>query len=136
MPDLPVKLGIVATSLLVVSLAGCAATPSRESTGEYFDDTSITTRVIADLRAHKRFERRPSQRRDVQGAGATERLREDAGPEAQGWRDRPVGQRGRQRHPDSMTQATRAQVFGRCVFGAEQTIAGHGGFMHSSERSS
>ncbi|AVQ85815.1 MULTISPECIES: BON domain-containing protein [unclassified Variovorax] len=53
MPYLPAKLRIVATGCLVIALAGCAATPSRESTGEYFDDTSITTRVKADLLAHR-----------------------------------------------------------------------------------
>ena len=39
--------------MLLVSLAGCAATSTRESTGEYFDDTSITTRVKTKLLAHK-----------------------------------------------------------------------------------
>jgi osmotically-inducible protein OsmY len=33
----------IAASLLVA--AGCAGTSTRESTGEYIDDTSITTRV-------------------------------------------------------------------------------------------
>src|SRR5687767_6975888 len=33
----------IAASLLVA--AGCAGTATRESTGEYIDDTSITTRV-------------------------------------------------------------------------------------------
>jgi osmotically-inducible protein OsmY len=33
---------LIAASLLV---AGCAGTSTRESTGEYIDDTSITTRV-------------------------------------------------------------------------------------------
>lgn len=30
---------------LVVFLASCAATPTRESTGEYIDDATITTKV-------------------------------------------------------------------------------------------
>jgi len=53
MPHLPIKFRFIAASLLVVALVGCAATPGTESTGEYFDDTSITTRVKADLLAHK-----------------------------------------------------------------------------------
>jgi len=32
-------------------LAGCAATPSRESTGEYIDDTAITAKVKSALLA-------------------------------------------------------------------------------------
>jgi osmotically-inducible protein OsmY len=36
----------VAASLLV---AGCAGTATRESTGEYFDDTTITTKVKAAI---------------------------------------------------------------------------------------
>ncbi|MBB3642192.1 BON domain-containing protein [Variovorax atrisoli] len=44
---------LAATSLLVAALAGCAATPTRESSGEYFDDTSITARVKTSLLANK-----------------------------------------------------------------------------------
>lgn len=44
---------LAATSLLVAALTGCAATPTRESSGEYFDDTSITTRVKTSLLANK-----------------------------------------------------------------------------------
>lgn len=31
--------------LLTATMAGCAASPTRESTGEYIDDATITTRV-------------------------------------------------------------------------------------------
>ena len=31
--------------LLIASLVGCASTPTRESTGEYVDDSVITTKV-------------------------------------------------------------------------------------------
>ena len=31
--------------VLLASLLGCAGTPTKESTGEYFDDTVITTKV-------------------------------------------------------------------------------------------
>lgn len=36
-------------TLATVALAGCAATPTRESTGEYIDDSAITTKVKAKL---------------------------------------------------------------------------------------
>jgi len=35
--------------LLALFLAGCAGTASKESTGEYIDDSSITTQVMAKL---------------------------------------------------------------------------------------
>lgn len=44
------KIATLSTLLLganVVWFAGCAATPTRESTGEYVDDASITTKVKA-----------------------------------------------------------------------------------------
>ena len=34
---------------LIVFLASCAATPTRESTGEYIDDATITTKVKAEI---------------------------------------------------------------------------------------
>lgn len=34
---------------LMLALGGCAGTSTRESTGEYIDDTSITTRVKAAI---------------------------------------------------------------------------------------
>lgn len=36
-------------SLMLLSLLGCAPTPTRESTGEYFDDTVITTKAKAAI---------------------------------------------------------------------------------------
>ncbi len=35
--------------IAIVVLAGCAATPTQESTGEYLDDTTITTKVKTAL---------------------------------------------------------------------------------------
>ena len=35
--------------LLVISVAGCAGGKSRESTGEYLDDSAITTKVKAAI---------------------------------------------------------------------------------------
>jgi len=49
----PINRRMAVAGMLLVSLAGCAATSTRESTGEYFDDTSITTRVKTALLAHK-----------------------------------------------------------------------------------
>jgi len=34
---------------LVTFIAGCAGTSKRESTGEYFDDSTITTKVKAEI---------------------------------------------------------------------------------------
>lgn len=34
---------------LILAIAGCAATPTRESTGQYVDDSAITTKVKAAL---------------------------------------------------------------------------------------
>ncbi len=42
--------GFVAV-LLILALAACASTPKQESTGEYVDDSTITTKVKADLLA-------------------------------------------------------------------------------------
>lgn len=36
-------------AILLLSIAGCAGTATRESTGEYIDDTWITTKVKAAL---------------------------------------------------------------------------------------
>jgi osmotically-inducible protein OsmY len=37
------------SAILLASLLGCAATPTREGTGEYFDDIVITTKVKAAI---------------------------------------------------------------------------------------
>jgi len=36
-------------ALLLASLFGCASTAKTEGTGEYFDDTAITTKVKAEI---------------------------------------------------------------------------------------
>lgn len=38
-----------AALLFVVAVAGCAATPTRESTGQYLDDSVITAKVKAEI---------------------------------------------------------------------------------------
>jgi osmotically-inducible protein OsmY len=40
--------GFVAV-LLIAAFVACASTPKQESTGEYIDDSTITTKVKADL---------------------------------------------------------------------------------------
>ena len=36
-------------ALMLISIVGCAATSKKESTGEYFDDSIITTKVKAAI---------------------------------------------------------------------------------------
>ncbi|MCH8618630.1 BON domain-containing protein [Undibacterium sp. TS12] len=43
------KLNAFFLAALVVSLFGCASTATKESTGEYIDDTVITTKVKAAI---------------------------------------------------------------------------------------
>jgi osmotically-inducible protein OsmY len=40
---------ILVVLFLTLFLAGCAATPQRESTGQYIDDSAITTKVKAEI---------------------------------------------------------------------------------------
>jgi hyperosmotically inducible protein len=42
---------VSAVALSAVLLGACAASPSRESTGQYIDDTTITTKVKSELLA-------------------------------------------------------------------------------------
>lgn len=42
-------MGFMAGFALITALAGCAATPKHESTGEYVDDSVITTKVKAAI---------------------------------------------------------------------------------------
>ncbi|MCD6045690.1 MAG: hypothetical protein K0R48_853 [Gammaproteobacteria bacterium] len=44
---------ILAVLVLFLSLMACHATPTRESTGEYIDDSAITTKVKTALLAEK-----------------------------------------------------------------------------------
>ena len=45
-------LPLLATALMLAVLVGCAGTDTRSSTGEYLDDTAITTRVKAAIFNH------------------------------------------------------------------------------------
>ena len=52
-PSFSLRTGSIWVSALVLAtLIGCGATPTREGTGEYVDDTVITTKVKAALLAH------------------------------------------------------------------------------------
>lgn len=45
--------GVLALGLLVAALAGCAGGPTTASTGEYVDDSTITTKIKAGLVADR-----------------------------------------------------------------------------------
>jgi hyperosmotically inducible protein len=45
------KLFLASTLLSAALVAGCAVTQGRESTGQYLDDTTITTKVKSELLA-------------------------------------------------------------------------------------
>ncbi|MDO8953358.1 MAG: BON domain-containing protein [Gammaproteobacteria bacterium] len=48
----PIAVGLL-TAILGLSLVGCAATPTQESTGQYVDSSTITTKVKSALVATK-----------------------------------------------------------------------------------
>jgi osmotically-inducible protein OsmY len=43
------RLSTIFFSFLIVALAGCASTATQEGTGEYVDDTVITTKVKSEI---------------------------------------------------------------------------------------
>ena len=49
MIDITRKLATLAGVLLMATTLGCASTPKQEGTGEYVDDTVITTKVKAAI---------------------------------------------------------------------------------------
>jgi osmotically-inducible protein OsmY len=49
MSKLNLILRLLISLVLVVSVAGCAGSKLHESTGEYFDDSTITTKVKATM---------------------------------------------------------------------------------------
>ena len=49
MSKLNLILRLLISLVLVVSVAGCAGNKTHESTGEYFDDSTITTKVKATM---------------------------------------------------------------------------------------
>ena len=67
------------SALVLATLLGCASTAKQEGTGEYIDDTVITTKVKAEIFWGARLEICRDQRRNLQGDCATERLCQLAG---------------------------------------------------------
>jgi hypothetical protein len=64
--------------LVCLDVAGCVATATRDSTGQYVDDATVTAKVKTALfRDHRSIQR--NQRRDLQGPGSIEWIREIAG---------------------------------------------------------
>lgn len=53
MNDIYMKARVFALAFFTALVVGCAATPTQESTGEYFDDTTLTTKVKTALLADK-----------------------------------------------------------------------------------
>jgi osmotically-inducible protein OsmY len=51
MKKINITIGYCVLLLLIATLAGCASTPTRSSTGEYVDDSVITTKVKSLLAA-------------------------------------------------------------------------------------
>ncbi len=43
------RISILSAALALTALAGCASTQKQESTGQYMDDTAITTKVKAAI---------------------------------------------------------------------------------------
>lgn len=54
-------------AVLLIGLAGCAGTQTRESTGEYIDDAAITTKVKSALIADKEVSAFPVSVETVKG---------------------------------------------------------------------
>ena len=53
MKHCPTVMKILLCMLLVASFVGCAGTKTRESTGQYIDDSAITTKVKAAIFAEE-----------------------------------------------------------------------------------
>ncbi|MBU6437372.1 MAG: BON domain-containing protein [Betaproteobacteria bacterium] len=43
------RVALLLTSAAVLAIAGCSATPTQESTGQYLDDTALTGKVKAAI---------------------------------------------------------------------------------------
>jgi osmotically-inducible protein OsmY len=54
-------------AMLLIGLTGCAATQTRESTGEYIDDAAITTKVKSALIADKEVSAFPISVETIKG---------------------------------------------------------------------
>jgi osmotically-inducible protein OsmY len=54
-------------AVLLIGLAGCAGTQTRESTGEYIDDAAITTKVKSAMIADKEVSAYPISVETIKG---------------------------------------------------------------------
>jgi hypothetical protein len=77
--DITRKLATLVGILFVAMALGCASTAKQEGTGEYMDDTVITTKVKAALLDEATLKVRRNQRRDLRGRGSAQRLCDLAG---------------------------------------------------------
>lgn len=55
MSKLKLTVRFLLSLLLVIAIAGCASSPKTESTGEYFDDTVLTTKVKSSILGDSRL---------------------------------------------------------------------------------
>jgi len=65
------RISAVFLGVMLVTILGCAGTSTKEGTGEYVDDTVITTKVKAAIFNEPSLKIRRNQRRDFQGYGPT-----------------------------------------------------------------
>ena len=72
--------------LVIAVIAGCAGSRTQESTGEYFDDSTITAKVKAAILGDPDLKVFADQCGDVQGHRPVERLREFAAGRESGGR--------------------------------------------------
>ena len=84
MTNITRKLATLAGVLFVATTLGCASTAKQEGSGEYVDDTVITTQGQGGDLQRTDAQVGRDQRRDVQGRGSAERLCEFAGRGEQG----------------------------------------------------
>jgi len=74
MPKSRVISGLLVSALFMIVLLGCASTSTSSSTGEYLDDSVITTKVKALLVKDTALKAFQISVETYKGRGATERL--------------------------------------------------------------
>jgi hypothetical protein len=86
--DHPIK--ALAATLLLIGTVGCASTRTHESTGQYVDDSVITTKVKTAVLGEPDLKSSEIKVETFKGVVSTEWLRE-----LSGWSSRPSGSRAR-----------------------------------------
>ena len=84
MTNITRKLATFVGILFVAMALGCASTAKQEGTGEYVDDTVITTKVKAAVLNEPTLKSARNQCRDLQGRGSAKRFCKLAGRRKQG----------------------------------------------------